>query len=922
VQRLPIEPVSQASANQRKGRCGRTSDGICIRLYTEADFEARPEFTDPEILRTNLASVILQMTALDLGDIDAFGFVDPPDRRSVNDGVALLRELGAFEMGPGNRLTPLGRRLAQLPVDPRLGRMILQAEDNGCVREVLIVTAVLSIQDPRERPLEKREAADAKHARFRDPESDFVSYLNLWNYLTEQQRELSSNQFRRLCRTDFLNYLRVREWQDLESQLRQIVRTMGVSLNSEPAGSAALHTSLLAGLLSHIGVRDLEKPEYIGARNARFAVSPGSTLFRKPARWVMAAELVETTRLWARDVARIEPEWAERLAGHLVKRTYSEPHWDAEAGSVRAVEKVTLYGLPIVASRKVHYGKVDPVLSRELFIRHALVEGDWRTRHDFFHHNRALADEVRELEERARRRDIVVDDETLFAFYDARVGAEAVSARHFDTWWKRTRRTQPDLLTLTREFLVNAGAAGLAPDDYPATWRRGELEFELTYRFEPGAPDDGVTVHIPLPILAQVSPDGFDWQVPGLRADLVTALIRSLPKALRRNFVPVPEFAASFLDTAPTEPAGSLTDALADHLRRLTGVAIGRSDWGVDRVSDHLRMTFRVVEADGAVVAQGKDLVALQRQLLPRARDAVAELTDDIERDGLTEWTPGTLARVVERRRAGYSVKAYPALVDRTDSVAVRVFPTEAEQARAMWAGTRRLLMLEVPTPVPTLSRRLTPAVKLGLTRYPYQNVPDLLEDCVTCAVDAIVERAGGPAWDAEGHARLREAVRGELPDTTAEVVRVTEQVVAAAHEVRGRLAATYPPAQMASVEDMRAQLVALIQPGFVTAAGWRHLRDLPRYLAGIGRRLEKLAANPARDRQWLEEVAQVRAEYDDLLVALPPGRREDTDVREVRWMLEELRVSLFAQPLRTPYPVSAVRIFRVLDDLREAGAN
>jgi ATP-dependent helicase HrpA len=438
VQRLPIEPVSRASANQRKGRCGRTSDGICIRLYSEADFDSRPEFTDPEILRTNLASVILQMAALDLGDIDAFGFVDPPDRRSVNDGVALLRELGAFEMGAGNRLTPLGRRLAQLPVDPRLGRMILQAEVNGCVREVLIVTAVLSIQDPRERPLDKREAADAKHARFRDPESDFVTYLNLWNYLTEQQRELSSNQFRRLCRTDFLNYLRVREWQDLESQLRQIMRTMGVTLNGEPAPPAALHTSLLAGLLSHIGVRDLEKPEYIGARNARFAVSPGSTLFRRSARWVMAAELVETTRLWARDVARIEPEWAERLAGHLVRRTYSEPHWDAEAGSVRALEKVTLYGLPLVASRKVHYGRIDPALSRELFIRHALVEGDWRTRHEFFHHNRALADEVRELEERARRRDIVVDDETLFAFYDARVGADVVSARHFDTWWKRT----------------------------------------------------------------------------------------------------------------------------------------------------------------------------------------------------------------------------------------------------------------------------------------------------------------------------------------------------------------------------------------------------------------------------------------------------------------------------------------------------
>jgi ATP-dependent helicase HrpA len=918
VQRLPIEPVSQASANQRAGRCGRTSDGICIRLYTEVDYEARPEFTDPEILRTNLASVILQMAALDLGDIDAFGFVDPPDRRSVNDGIALLRELGAFEMGSG-RLTELGRRLAQLPVDPRLGRMVLEAETNGCVAEVLIITAALSIQDPRERPLDKREAADAQHARFRDPESDFVTYLNLWNYLADAQRESSSSQFRRLCRTDFLNYLRVREWQDLESQLRQIVRTMGVTRNAAPADPAAVHTALLAGLLSHVGLRDLEKPEYVGARGARFAVSPGSALFRRSTRWVMAAELVETTRLWARDVARIEPEWAEKLAGHLVKRTYSEPHWDAAAGSVRAFEKVTLYGLPLVAARKIQYGRVDPVLSRELFIRHALVEGDWRTQHAFFHRNRALADEVRELEERSRRRDIVVDDETLFAFYDARVGAEVVSARHFDTWWKRTRRTQPDLLTLTRDALINAGAAGLAPQDYPATWRQGELELTLTYRFEPGAADDGVTVHIPLPVLAQVKADGFDWQVPGLRADLVTALIRSLPKALRRNFVPVPEFTASFLEAVPGYDARPLVDELAAHLTRLTGVVVGRGDWALDRVPDHLRMTFRVLDSDATVAAEGKDLATLRRQLLPKARDAMAEVADDVEREGLTEWTPGTLARVVERRRAGYAVKAYPALVDERTSVAVRVFPTEEEQARAMWAGTRRLLLLDVPTPVPVLSKRLTPAVKLGLTRYPYQTVPDLLEDCVTCAVDAIIERAGGPAWDGEAYAKLRDAVRAELPDTTAEVVRATESVVAAAHEVRNRLAATFPPALSASVEDMRAQLVALIQPGFVAAAGWRHLRDLPRYLTGIGRRLDRLATNPARDRQWLEEVAEVRAEYDDLLAALPPGRADDEDVRDVRWMIEELRISLFAQELRTPYPISPVRIYRVLDGLHHS---
>jgi ATP-dependent helicase HrpA len=919
VQRLPIEPVSQASARQRAGRCGRTAPGICVRLYAEADYDARPEFTDPEILRTNLASVILRMAALDLGDIDAFGFVEPPDRRSVNDGIALLHELGAFDANAKSdrrRLTPLGRRLAELPLDPRLGRMVLEAERNGCVREVLVITAALSIQDPRERPLERQAAAVQSHARFRDPESDFVGYLNLWNHLAEQQRVLSSNQFRRLCRNEFLNYQRVREWQDLESQLRTLVRGMGISINrGDPAPADAIHMSLLAGLLSHIGLRDIEKPEYVGARGARFAVFPGSTLFRRNTRWVMAAELVETSRLWAREVARIQPEWAEGLAGHLVKRSFSEPHWEADQGSVIALEKVLLYGLPLVAGRKVQYGRVDPVLSRELFIRHALVEGDWRTHHEFFHANRALLEEVDELQARARRRDIMVDDDTLYDFYDARVGAEVVSARHFDAWWKRVRRARPDLLNFERGMLVTDRVRRLDRDDYPDVWRQGELSLPLTYQFEPGTDSDGVTVHIDLTLLGQVSPEGFDWQIPGLRQELVTALIRSLPKAVRRSFVPVPEYAADFLDRAgPAD--GPLLPALERHLRQRTGVTVARADWNLDRVPRHLRLTFRVTDAE-TVVAEGPDLAALRRELAGEARDAVADVADDVERTGLTTWTPGTLARVIERQRAGRSVRAYPALVDERHSVAVRVFATEEEQRRAMWTGTRRLLLLDVPTPVPVLSRRLSTAVKLGLTRYPYGNVPDLLEDCVSCAVDALVAGAGGPAWDTEGYTRLREAVKAGLPDTTAEIVTATEKVVAAAHEVRGQLAAPAPPALRGSVDDMRAQLVALIQPGFVTATGSAHLRDLARWVTAIGRRLEKAPRHPARDREWMAQVADVRAEYDDLLAVLPPPLRERDDVREVRWMIEELRVSLFAQELRTPYPVSDVRVLRVLDRLR-----
>jgi ATP-dependent helicase HrpA len=624
---------------------------------------------------------------------------------------------------------------------------------------------------------------------------------------------------------------------------------------------------------------------------------------------VMAAELVETARLWGRVVARIDPEWAERLAGHLVKRSYSEPHWEKDQAAVMAVERVSLYGLPLVVGRRVHYGRIDPVLSRELFLRHALVEGDWHTNHAFFHANRALLLEVEDLEARARRRDILVDDQTLFDFYDARIPADVVSGRHFDSWWKRERRDDPDRLTFSKAMLVNERSADLDKTDYPDRWRQGELEFALTYAFEPGTEADGVTVHIPLALLGQVAPDGFDWQIPGLREDLVTALIRTLPKQVRRNFVPVPDHARAVLEQADPQQ-GPLLDVLTDHLRRLTGVVVARRDWAPQRVPDHLRMTFRVEDDGGLVLAEGKDLAGLKRQLAPKSREVIAEAADGVEQHGLTAWTPGTLAKVIERRRAGVPVRAYPALVDETDSVGVLVFETEAEQDRAMWAGTRRLLMLEVPTPIPLLSRRLSNATKLGLTRYPYSNVPDLLEDCVRASVDTIVTDAGGPSYDDAGYERLRARVRERLTEVTVETVVAVEKVVAAAHDVRTRLASKWPAALVPSIEDMRAQLVALIQPGFVTATGDRHLRDLPRYLLGIGRRLERLPGNPARDRDWMDEVAQVQAEYTQVRAELP----NDPEIAELRWMIEELRISLFAQELRTPYPISAKRIYKVID--------
>ncbi|TYB38684.1 ATP-dependent RNA helicase HrpA [Micromonospora sp. AP08] len=925
VQRLPIEPVSQASANQRKGRCGRTSDGICIRLYDEQDFDSRPEFTDPEILRTNLASVILQMTSIGLGDIGAFPFIDPPDRRNVTDGVNLLHELGALnpaETDPAKRLTALGRRLAQLPVDPRLARMVLEGERNGCATEVIVIAAALSIQDPRERPADKQAQADQAHARFADRESDFVAYLNLWRYLREQQRELSSSAFRRMCKAEYLNYLRVREWQDIVSQLRQVLRTSdkgegrrggGADLPEE-IDTPKVHQSLLPGLLSHLGLKDAQKHEYLGARGAKFAIFPGSALFKKPPRWVMAAELVETSRLWGRVAGRVEPEWVEPLAQHLVKRSYSEPHWEKKQAAVMAYEKVSLYGIPIVTSRKVNFGRIDPALSRELFIRHALVEGDWQTHHQFWRDNQRLLTEVEELENRARRRDILVDDETIFHFYDQRIPADVVSGRHFDTWWKKTRREQPELLTFTRELLINSGRGGVDESDYPDEWRADGVALPLTYTFDPGTPTDGVIVDIPLPLLNQVPAESFDWQVPGLREELVIALIRSLPKAIRRNFVPVPDYARAALAQMPAgeEP---LLDALTRQLRRMTGVTVPPDAWDVSKLPPHLRVTFRVLGEDDKPVAEGKDLPALQRELRQEVRQVVAAAAPDVARTGLTGWDIGTLPRTIEQVRAGYAVTAYPALVDEGTTVGVKVFDSPAEQEAAHWAGTRRLLRLTVPSPAKFLQGRLSNEAKLALSRNPHGGVPALIEDAAGAAIDKLMADAGGPAWDAEGFAALRDRVRADLVDTVVEVMGRVRQVLAAAYAVEQRLGATRNLAVVAALADIRNQLGGLVHKGFITEAGYARLPDLLRYLTAIERRLDRLPGNPQRDKQQQDRIAVVQKEYQDLLAALPPAKRQSTAARQIRWMIEELRVNVFAQALGTPYPVSEQRIYRAMDE-------
>jgi ATP-dependent helicase HrpA len=958
VQRLPIEPISQASANQRKGRCGRTSDGICIRLYSEDDFGSRPEFTDPEILRTSLASVILQAAALDLGDVADFPFVDPPESRNIADGVRLLEELGALSSGRGaTRLTGVGRKLARLPVDPRLGRMILEAGHQGCVREVLIITAALSIQDPRERPADAREAADAMHARFAEPGSDFLAFLTLWDYLHERQRELSGSAFRRMCRREYLHYLRVREWQDLHGQLRQAARDVGIGTGSdrgspEPGGrprrqadparktsarkapgrrasgreaepgarfpvdaADRVHISLLAGLLSHIGMRDAERnpggkrrgpAEFAGARGARFAIFPSSVLAKNPPQWVVAAELVETSRLWAGVAARIEPEWAEPLAEHLVKRTYSEPHWDARRGAAMALEKVTLYGLPIVTARRINYARVDPAAARDLFISGALVEGDWQTHHKFFHRNQELLEEAKELEDKVRRRGIVADDAALFEFYDQRIPKDVTSARHFDTWWKKVRAESPDLLTFTSADLVGPAAGQVEPANYPSRW--GELP--LSYEFAPGEPDDGVTVDITLAALGQVSADELGWQVPGRREELVTELIRSLPKDLRRAFVPVPDTARAVVARLG-EPHGNLLDALGAELGRIGAVQIPRDAWDLSRLPAHLRITFRVMDS-GRELASGKDLGELRQRLRPRLQTMLNEAASDITRMGLREWSIGTLPKVVTRDR----VTAYPALVDAGNTVDVRLFETEAEASAAMLLGTRRLLLLQVPSGVRSIADRLPNERKLAMSRSPYPRIGALLDDCAACAADQVIADAGGAAWDADGFACLATEARDALPLATARAVDVVAEVLEAAHEAEIRLQRAVSPPLAAALADGRGQFAALIYPHFVSETGLRRLPDLVRYLRAISRRLDTAAADPGRDADRMAVVREVTEAYQQAIADLPAARRSCQDVQAVRWMIEELRVSFFAQLLGTSGPVSEKRIHAALDQL------
>ncbi len=902
VQRLPIEPVSQASARQRAGRCGRVAEGICIRLYSEEDFEGRPEFTDPEIQRTNLASVLLQMAALELGDVERFPFLDRPDSRAVGDGMTLLVELGAVVHGRDGtpRLTRLGRTLASLPLDPRMARMVLAADRLGCLADVLVIVSALSIQDPRERPLEHQQAADEKHSRFREPDSDFLSYLSLWTYLREQRDLMSHSAFRRMCRDEFLHYLRIREWHDVHSQLRRTVKDLGMKPGRPGADPDAVHQALLHGLLSHVGLREGESREFLGARNAKFAIFPGSGLAKRPPRFVMAGELVETSRLWARDVARIQPEWAEKAGEHLVKRSYSEPHWSIRRGAVMARERVTLYGVPLVADRLAQYGKVDPVVARELFIRHALVQGEWRTHHRFFERNRSFLDEVAELEDRLRRRDLRVDDETLYAFYDERIPEGIVSTRHFDSWWKQTRRDQPDLLTFDPSMLVNDDVDGDVDERFPTEWHSHGEAFALTYRFEPGTLEDGVTLDVPLDRLLQVGESEFAWGVPGQRADLVAALLRSLPKPLRRQLVPAPQHAATF---APAlDPAdGDLGTALARQIRQQTGVLVEPSDFDWSSLPTHLRMTYRVVDGDEEL-ARGDSLDELRTRLRDRLRADLTETAKAEERTGIKAWDVGTLERTIT---AG-QVTGYPSLVDEgaQAGVALRVLETEGEQRAAMVKAQARLLSYVVPTPVPQLGRTLDVRTKLLLSTGPYADAAAVIDDCFLTALDELVVRHGGPVWDEAGFEALRDRVRADAFD-------VAEQVLRGVVQTLQKLGDVVPVTGTSdAAEDAKVQLSWLVYPGFVRDAGLAQVRRLPLYLEAT-RRLLAAGTHP-----HLHDVQDLEARFYALSDRLRPWQRHEADVRHARWALEELRIGLWAQDLRTAHPISLKRMGRLLDAL------
>jgi len=913
VQRLPIEDVSQASANQRSGRCGRVAPGIAIRLFSEESFENRPEFTEPEITRTNLASVILQMASLGLGDVETFPFVEPPELRNIRDGVALLEELDAVDPeheGTRKWLTPIGRQLARLPIDPRFGRMVIAAEENGCLREVMVITAAMSVQDPRERPTEKREEAGQFHARFNEPGSDFLAWMNLWDYLEAERQGRSSSNFRRMCKKEFLNHNRIREWWDIVRQLERTAKSLRWTVNSQPAKPDTIHQCILTGLLSHIGLKDSAGPEFAGGRNARFLLGRGSALAKKPPNWVMAGELIETNRLWAHSAARIQPEWAERAGAHIAKYTYEEPEWDAEKGSAMTIERATLYGVPLVAGRRVHYRRVDPAVARDLFIHHALVEGDWETHHAFFAQNEGVLDEVRRMGAR-QRRDLFVEYDVLFDFYDRRLDDGVTSGADFDRWWNKRRKHEPRLLDLRLDEIFDTEQADADDGSFPETWETGDLELSLDYEFDETAPNDGVTLTVPVALLDRVDAQLYDWNVPGLREELVTALLRSMPKSSRKAFVPIPDTVARILP-ALSDASGDLVETVRRALREISDEPLPADALVVDRLPNHLRPIYRVVNADGSVLAQSRDLASIRVDLAADVSNVLAEGAHPLVRSGQKRWTFGDLPHHVRTTAAGLEVDAFPSLVDERETVGVQLQPDADQQSAAMWLGTSRLLRLNVGGSARMLNDLFDNQATLALASSPHGSKLAWVSDAADCIFMRLLEDAGGPVWSEAEFDALADRVRQALPAAVESMGRDAVSILVAAAALRRDLAAPVASALHPAYLDMQAQLGRLVYADHLTAVGAERLGDVARYLQGIRVRLDKLPDRVVQDRQLMAKCRSLENDFDVFSERLTPT----AELEELNWQLEEFRVATFAQQVGTKEKVSEKRIRTALHKL------
>ncbi len=918
VQRLPIEPISKASAEQRKGRCGRISKGICIRLYSEEDFNNRSDFTVPEILRTNLSSVILQMTALNFSDIDNFAFLEKPDLKQIKDGVKLLEDLKAIEykktkFGTIRTLSDIGYKLAKLPLDPRLGSMLLKGAELGALQEMLILVSFLSIVDPRERPNDKQQSSDDKHRRFFDKSSDFQTILNLFDYIKTKQKELTNNKFRNQCKNDYLNFVRVREWQDLHSQLKMLCRELKLHLNTESANYQQIHTALLAGFFAQIGEKEAEKPSYLGGRNSHFYLFPNSTLFKSQPKWIVSGEIVETSKLWARLNAKIEPDWVLDVANHLTKSNYSNPRYEKNSGIVVADEKVMLYGLTLIAQRKVNFGCIDPKTSREIFIQSALVEGNFQTRHSFFKQNQKLIKEVLDLEDKTRRRDILVDEQDLFNFYDSKIGDEVVSNTHFDTWYKKASKKDPNVLNFEKSFLIKDGAEKISALDFPNFWYQNDIKLKLFYDFDVGGERDGVTVQIPLALLNQIENKDFDWQIPGLREELAISFIKSLPKQLRRNFVPAPNFAKAFLERAEVFKKDFLT-SFSDELRRMTGVSV-KDEWDITKIPEHLKMRFNVIDDNGKSIAISQNLEDLKFKLKKQAVETLSQIADDsIEKTGIHTWQFGELPKVFEQKRNHFTVKGYPAIVDERKSVGVKLFDNPIDQKNAMHQGIRRLLWLNIPSPIHYLQQKLPNKAKLALYFAPFGDVKQMIDDCIFAAIDALIVDFKHDISNEEQFEQLKEFVSGELNEKTVKIALQVEQILTLAFAINKSLKGRVDFSLAFALSDIKEHLSSLVYPNFVTDFGEKRLDDIIRYLKSIEYRLEKLKVDPNSDRLKMHKIEQVQTTYKNFLQKLPKSKPLTDEILEIKFMIFELRVSLFAQPLGTKYPISDKRILNAID--------